>query len=100
MASVLRSVADIEGPWTEPDFDSSLIRRCRQYWNTPIRDLPNQVLATFIRQEIGLELVVPEGKMRLESCFDDDSELYDGELARAVSAHEWHEGLVAESERH
>jgi hypothetical protein len=80
-----RSVADIEGPWVEPEFESGLIARCRQDWTTPVSRLSNQVLATFIRQEIGLPIVIPEAQRRVDAGFNDDSELYDGELAAALN---------------
>jgi hypothetical protein len=80
-----RSVADVEGPWVEPNFDSSLIERCRLNWVVPVGAISNYVLATFIRQRVALALVVPEAERRIASGFTDDSELYDEELANAVS---------------
>jgi hypothetical protein len=69
----------------DPDFESGLIKRCKRYWSVPVVDLPNEMLATFIRQGIALPLVVPEARRRLEAGIDDDSEIYDGELAHAVA---------------
>ena len=80
-----RSVADIEGPWKEPEFNSSLIQRCRENWAVPIRQVTNLVLATFIRERIGLPIVVPEAKRRVEARYDDDSEMYDGQLASTLA---------------
>ncbi|WP_136221872.1 hypothetical protein [Massilia sp. Mn16-1_5] len=80
-----RSVGDIEGPWIEPEFDSNLIRRCRENWAVSIGQVANGVLATFIRQRVGLSIVVPEAKCRIEARYDDDSEMYDGELAAALA---------------
>jgi len=80
------SVADVEGPWVDPDFDSGLIERCRRYWNVPVPELPNEILATYLRQRIAFQLVMPEARKRLEAGFDDDSEIYDGELAQALKA--------------
>lgn len=79
------TVADIEGPWVEPNFNSGLIERCRTYWTTPVTELPNGVLAMFIRQKFGLSVVIPEAHLRIEQGFHDDSELYDGELSNALS---------------
>lgn len=79
------SVADIEGVWVEPLFESSLIKRCRENWTVPISELSNHVLATFIRQRKGLKLVVPEAIRRIEVGYDDDSELYDEELSNAIA---------------
>ena len=81
-----RSVADVDGPWVDPGFESGLITRCRNNWSVPVNELSNQVLATFIRQRIALPLVLPEARRRLEAGFTDDTELYDEELADAVAA--------------
>lgn len=80
-----QSVADVEGPWVDPNFDAGLIERCRRNWSVPVRELTNEILATYIRQKIGLSVVVPEARKRLAAGFDDESELYDGELANAVA---------------
>lgn len=80
-----RSVADVEGPWVEPNFTSSLIERCRSNWSGPVDAISNFVLATFIRQRFALALVLPEADRRIISRFTDDSELYDEELAYAVA---------------
>ena len=84
--TLARTVEDVEGPWRDPNFESGLIQRCRQYWSVPVERLPNEALATFLRQKLGLAVVVPEAKRRVESSFDDDSELYDGELANALQS--------------
>jgi len=84
-----RSAADVEGPWVDPDLDSGLILRCKRNWDVPIAKLSNEVLATFLRQQIALALVIPEAQKRIEAGFHDDSEMYDGELADALGdAHE------------
>jgi hypothetical protein len=79
-----RSVADVEGPWVDLNFDSGLVGRLKRNWHVPVHSLSNESLATFIRRRIGLSLVVPETHNRMETGFDDDSELYDGELANAL----------------
>jgi hypothetical protein len=79
-----KSVGDIVGPWIDPDFNSGLIERCRRSWNTPISDLSNEMLATFLRQRIATEVIAREAQRRLDAGYDDDSELYEGELAVAV----------------
>lgn len=79
-----RSVADEEGPWVDPAFNSSLIERCRRNWSVPIGALSNYALATFIRQRRALRLVVPEARRRLEVGFVDGTELDDDELRVAV----------------
>ena len=81
-----RSAADIEGAWSDPDFESGLIARCRQFWTTPAKELPNVAVAMFLRQNIAAELMIPEARRRLESGYDDNSELYDGQLATALES--------------
>jgi len=79
-----RTVADVERPWEDPDFDSGLIKRCQQNWDVPVDQLTNHVLATFLRQQIAPSLIVPEARRRVHLDMEDDSELYDGELAEAL----------------
>jgi hypothetical protein len=79
-----KSVADIEGPWVDPPFESGLIQRCRNAWNTPANELSNEELATFLRQRIALSLIVPEARCRLDAVADDGTEMYDGDLANAL----------------
>jgi hypothetical protein len=80
-----RCVADIAGPWIQPDFESSLIARCRDNWSTSIGEISNYALATFIRQQIAWEIALPEARRRIAVGFLDDSELCDDELFVAVS---------------
>lgn len=79
-----RSVADVEGPWVNPDFNSSLIERCRANWSVPVSKVSNYVLATFIRQRKALGLLVPEARRGIAMGFTVETELYDGELSVAV----------------
>jgi hypothetical protein len=81
-----RTVADVEGPWSDPDFESGLVDRCRLYWSVPVTDVPNSILALFLRQRIAVELVKCEAQKRLDSATDDGSEQYEGELAEAVAS--------------
>jgi len=80
-----RCVADFVGPWTQPDHDSSLIARCRGNWSTPLGELSNYGLATFIRQRIAWDIALPEARRRIAAGFLDDTELCDDELFVAVS---------------
>lgn len=79
-----KCVADIEGSWVEQPFQSGLIERCKRNWNIPVIELTNEVLATYLRQKIALQLIIPEARRRIDAGFDDDSELFDGELAEAL----------------
>jgi hypothetical protein len=78
------TVADVEGPWVDPQWESGLIGRCKRGWNTPVAELTNDLLATYLRQKIALSLVVPEARKRIAAGFVDDTELYDDELAEAL----------------
>ena len=82
--SPYQSIADVLGPWRDPDFDSGLIERCRQAWTKPAKDLTNQELATLLRQRIAVEHLLPFARQRIAGGIDDDTEIDDGELARAV----------------
>lgn len=78
------SVADILGPWVDAHFESGLIARCRAAWNKPLRDLSREELATFLRQGIVVEHILPVAKQRLKNRVDDDTEMYEGELEAAI----------------
>ena len=78
------SLADFLGPWVEPEWDSSLIERCRNAWRKPLRDLTNQELATLLRQRLAVEQLLPIASQRVLDGSDDDTEIYDGELERAI----------------
>jgi hypothetical protein len=83
-----KCVADIEGPWREPDFESGLLARCRDAWQVPVEQLSDEMVATFLRQKIGLPIVILEARRRVNLRMTDDSELYDGELIMALQAAE------------
>ena len=78
------SVADILGPWVEPDWNSGLIARCREAWNKPLRDLSREELATLLRQRFAVEHLLPVARKRLADGIDDDTEMFDGELQEAI----------------
>jgi hypothetical protein len=42
------------------------------------------MLATFLRQDIATDWILEEAQRRLNAGFDDDSEMYEGELAEKV----------------
>jgi hypothetical protein len=78
------TVADIHGPWVDPDMDSGLIQRCKLHWNTPVTELTNAMLATYLRQRFALSLLVAEARKRIAENFVDDTELYEQELEEAL----------------
>src|SRR5437016_1255004 len=65
------TVAGVEGPWVDSNFESGLIERCRRGWNTPVGKLTNELLATYLRQRIALKLVVPEARKRIAAQYVD-----------------------------
>jgi hypothetical protein len=77
------SIADILGPWVEPDWDSGLIARCKEAWNKPLKDLSREELATLLRQKFAINQLLPVAKKKLQQA-DDNSEMFDGELAQAI----------------
>jgi hypothetical protein len=84
-----QTLADILGPWQDPNFDSGLIRCVRRAWIKPMQQLTNQELATCLGQRIGIEHLLPIAKQRAANRVDDGSELYDTELTDAVEDAEY-----------
>ena len=78
------TAADIHGPWVEPNWDSGVVGRLRQWWSVPVPDLPDVALTLFLRQQIAVELVLAEAHRRLDMGQPDDSELFEGQLAAVV----------------
>lgn len=77
-------VSDVEGAWVDANWESSLISRCKECWDTPITELPDVMIATYLRQGIAVQLLVEEARRRIESGSRDDSELFEGQLAEAL----------------
>jgi hypothetical protein len=90
-----RSVADIEGPWVDPHWDSGTIERCRQYWTTPINEVPDIALITYIHQQFAPELVIAEARSRVLAGRFDDTELYDGQMAESLVQMSQHRVSIA-----
>jgi hypothetical protein len=78
------SLADILGPWIDPDWDSGLIDRCRKAWNKPLIELSRGELATLLRQKIAIQHILPIAKQKLQDDVDDDTEMFEGELQEAA----------------
>jgi hypothetical protein len=72
-----KSVADVEGPWRNPNFESGLIIRLRNAWHKPVNKLSKEQLATFLRQRVALLLIIREARRRLEDGFEEGSEMYE-----------------------
>jgi hypothetical protein len=80
------TVADVEGPWVDVGFESGLVERCKRGWDTPVVELTNELLATYLRQKVALSLLVPEARKRIAEKFVDGTERYDDELANALKS--------------
>lgn len=80
-----KSARDIEGEWVDPPVISGVIQRCRAAWHTPISELSDRTLATFLRQAIALEAVTVEARFRIGNDFLDGTELYEGELRESIT---------------
>jgi len=78
------SVSDIVGEWKDPDFESGLIERCKNAWKKPISDLTNEEMATYLRQDIAVKEILPLARERVSKGYDDDTEMFDGELKEIV----------------
>jgi hypothetical protein len=78
------SIADILGPWIEPDWDSGLIDRLREAWNKPLQDLSREELATLLRQRYAVEKILPVARKKLADGIDDETEIFDRELHEAI----------------
>lgn len=79
-----QSVADIVGPWADSNFPSGLIERCKRFWTTPVEQLPDLMVATYLNQDIARPLMIAEAHRRLTSASSDGSELHDGQLREAL----------------
>ena len=79
------SVADIAGPWKEPDFDSGLIDRCRRYWSVPVNELPDLIVATYLNQRMALPIMIAEAQQRITAAKSDESEMFEGQLREALN---------------
>ena len=79
----MKSVKDIEGPW-KGEASTGLLQRCKENWETPLNELEDIMVVTYLNQRIALNEIVAEAKRRLDHEQRDDSELYDGQLAEAL----------------
>jgi hypothetical protein len=79
------TLVKILGPWQQPDFESGLITRCRDAWDKPLETLSNLELVTCLQQDLAIDHVIPVARKRLQDAVDDDSEMFEGQLAEAVA---------------
>lgn len=77
------SVKDVEGPWLG-DSPTGLTQRCKDYWDTPINELSDLMLSTYLNQNIAIKSVLLEAENRINTGKLDDTELYDGQLLESI----------------
>ncbi|UVM29781.1 hypothetical protein [Pseudomonas sp. B21-021] len=82
MTSTL-TVAKLLGPWSG-DAATGLTQRCRDAWDTPIEQLSDLMIATFLNQDIAFEHMLIEAKRRVDANERDDTEYFDGQLLEAM----------------
>ncbi|HVU16113.1 MAG TPA: contact-dependent growth inhibition system immunity protein [Candidatus Didemnitutus sp.] len=80
-----QTLAQILGPWQQPEVDTSLITRCRNAWNKPIDQFTDLELVTCLQQDLAIGYVLPIAKNRLQNSAPDNSEMFEGQLAEAVA---------------
>lgn len=78
------SVEKIVGRWSGPA-DTGLMLRCKEAWATPLRELSDLMVATFLNQKIAAPNILAEAEYRLANTDRDDSELFDEQLQEAVA---------------
>lgn len=64
---------------------TGLVERCKQHWFVPVNQLPDKMVATYLRQNIATALMIDEASRRLAAGIADGSELYEGEMADALN---------------
>ena len=76
------SVKDILGEW-EGETPTGLVRRIRDAWDVPLRQLSDKMVITFLNQKIAPTYVILETERRLKNEVRDGSELFDLQLKEA-----------------
>jgi len=77
------SIKDVEGPWSGGS-PTGLSQRCKDHWDTPLDEISDLMLATFLNQNIAIKILLPEAENRVNAGRWDDTELYDGQLLEAI----------------
>ncbi|MGY4495443.1 hypothetical protein [Pseudomonas sp. TE3610] len=77
------TVTSIIGPW-KGEALTTLQQRCRDAWDTPLEELSDLAVATFLNQQIAVAEMLIEARRRLHSEVRDDTENFDGQLVEAV----------------
>lgn len=82
MASNL-TVSNLLGPWSG-DVCTGLMQRCREAWDTPLADLDDLMVVTFLSQNVAVPHVLIEATRRIEEQERDGTEYFEGQLLEAI----------------
>jgi len=80
------SLADIIGPWKDDDdgWESGLISRCKKAWNKQLCELTREEMATFLRQKLAVNEILPLAREAIQNLPEDGTELFEGELKEII----------------
>ncbi|SFW83152.1 hypothetical protein SAMN03159376_04299 [Pseudomonas sp. NFACC09-4] len=77
------AVSDFLGPWNDGD-ETGLMQRSKDAWDTPLKNLSDLMVATFLTQNIAPEHLLIEAKRRMKEQERDDTEYFEGQLLEAI----------------
>lgn len=60
------------------------MQRCREVWDTPLANLNDLMVATFLNQDIAVTQMLIEAKRRIKEQERDRSEYFEGQLLEAM----------------
>jgi len=78
-----QTIAILVGPW-QGNAHTGLMQRCKAAWDTPLVNLDDLMVATFLNQDIAVAQVLAEARRRLKTQARDGSEYFDGQLLEAT----------------
>jgi len=70
--------------WTEPEYDSHLVKTCHQLRKKPLRDFTTEDLRIMVGQNISLEFLIPVAIEQLERNILAEGDFYAGDLLKSV----------------
>ncbi|CAH0299230.1 hypothetical protein [Pseudomonas brassicacearum] len=77
------TISNFLGPWCG-DSPTGLMQRCREVWDTPLANLNDLMVATFLNQDIAITQMLIEAKRRIKEQERDGSEYFEGQLLEAM----------------
>lgn len=70
--------------WSEPDYDSHLVKTCHLLRKKPLGDFTVEDLRIMIGQNINLELLIPLAIKQLQENILAEGNFYEGDLLKSV----------------